>query len=71
MEDITDSNYMQAKRVCKDLGKYHDLYLKSDTLLLADVFENVRKMCLKIYNLDPAKFRSAPRLAPRIVEKGI
>ena len=63
MEDITDSNYMQAKRVCKDLGKYHDLYLKSDTLLLADVFENVRKMCLKIYNLDPAKFRSALRLA--------
>ena len=63
MEDITDSNYMQAKRVCKDLGKYHDLYLKSDTLLLADVFENVRKMCLKIYNLDPAKFCSAPRLA--------
>ena len=48
MEDITDADYMHAKRVCKDfeiknLGKNHDLYLKSDTLILADVFKNVRK----------------------------
>ena len=42
----------------KNLGEYHDLYLKNDTLLLADVFENFRKMCLKIYYLDPAKFLS-------------
>ena len=59
---------MHAKRVCKDfeiknLGEYHDLYLKSDTLLLADVFENFSKMCLNIYQLDPAKFLSAPGLA--------
>ena len=56
------------KRVFKDfeikiLGEYHDLYLKSDTLLLADVFENFSKMCLNIYQLDPAKFISAPGLA--------
>ena len=68
MEDITDADYMHAKRVCKDfemkiLGEYHDLYLKNDTLLLADVFENFRKMYLKIYNLDPVKFLSAPGLA--------
>ena len=59
---------MHGKRVRKDFeiknsGEYHHLYLKSDTLLLADVFENFRKMCLKIYQLDPAKFLSAPRLA--------
>ena len=50
MEDITDADYVHGKRVCKDFeiknsGEYHDLYLKSDTLLLADVFENFRKMC--------------------------
>ena len=59
---------MPAKKVCKDfeiknLGEYHDLYLKSDTLLLDHVFENFRKMCLKIYHLDPSKFLSAPGLA--------
>ena len=48
----------------KNLAEYHDLYLKSDTLLLADVFENFsRKMYLKIYQLDPAKCFSAPELA--------
>ena len=45
------------------MGEYHDLYLKCDTLLLADVFENFRKMCLKIYELDPVKRISAPGLA--------
>ena len=67
MEDITDADEMHAKRVCKDfeiknLGEYHDLYLKSDTLLLADVFKNFRKMYLNIYHLDPVKFLSAPGL---------
>ena len=68
MEEFTDADYMNAKRFCKVfeikyLGEYHDLYLKSDTLLLDDVFEIFRKMCLKIYHLDPVKFLSAPRLA--------
>ena len=39
------------------------MYVKIDRLLLADVFENVRYMCLKIYKFDPAKFLSAPGLA--------
>ena len=48
MEDISDSYYMFAKRVCKDfeaknVGKYLYLYLKCDTLLFADIFENFRK----------------------------
>ena len=55
------------KRVCKDfeikhLSEYHDLNLKSDILILANVFENFQKMCLKIYRLHPAKFLSAPGL---------
>ena len=68
MEDITDADYMYAKTVCKDfeiknLGEYHDLYLKIETLLLADVFKNFRKIFFKIYHLDPVKFLSAPGLA--------
>ena len=46
-----------------NLGDYHDLYVKSDTLLLADVFENFRDMCIKVYELDPAHFVSLPGLA--------
>ena len=51
-EDITDADYIHGERVCKDfeiktLGEYHDLYLKSDILLLADVFENFRKNVFK------------------------
>ena len=75
MEDITDADYMHAKRVCKDdfqiknLGEYYDLYLKSDTLLSAELFENFRKMCLNIYHLDPAKFLSASRLEWQAVLK--
>ena len=54
MKDTTDADYAQRKRVCKDfelkhLGKYRDLYVQSDTLLLADVFGNYRNTCLKIY----------------------
>ena len=51
------------------MGEYHDFYLKSDTLLLANVFENFRKMRLKIYQLDPVKFLSAPGLTWQTVSK--
>ena len=44
----------------KNLGDHHDLYVQSDTLLLADVFENFRNKFIKIYELDPAHFLSAP-----------
>ena len=47
----------------KNLGEFHDLCLKSDTLLLADVFENFKNMCIKIYKLYPAKFLPVPGLA--------
>ena len=63
MEDITDSEYNHAKKIRKDfeikyLGEYHDLYLKSDTLLLSNVSENFKKMCLEIFEIDPAEFLS-------------
>ena len=68
LEDITDKDYEHAQKVwkvfgIKNLGEYHDLYVQSDTLLLADVFENFRDKCIEIYELDPAHFLSAPRLA--------
>ena len=68
MEDNTDVDHRHAKRVFKslnnkNLGDYHDLYVQSDTLLLADVFENFRNKCIEIYKLDPAHFLYAPELA--------
>ena len=68
MEGITSVDHRHAKRVYKEfkinnLGKYHDLYVQSDTLLLADVFENFRNKCIEIYKLDPAHFLSIPGLA--------
>ena len=57
MEDITDVDYRHGKTVFeylinKNLGDYHDLYVQSDTLLFAHVFENFRNMCIKVYDLD-------------------
>ena len=66
MKDITDVHYRHAKRVFKSLkilGDYHGLYVQSYTLLLADVFENFRNICIKVYELDPAHFSSASGLA--------
>ena len=68
MEDITDANYTQGKGVCKDfeikyLAEYHNLSVQSGTLLLADVFENFRNMCLEIYEVDPANFLTEPGLS--------
>ena len=68
MENITETDYIHANNVFKtfklnNLGDYHDLYVQSDTLLLAYVFENFRKACIKTYELDPAHFISLPGLA--------
>ena len=67
MEDITDVDYRHGKKtfdyfINKNLGDCHDLYVQSDTLLLADVFETFRNTCIKVYELDPAHFLSAPGL---------
>ena len=47
----------------KNMGEYHDLYISSDILLLADVFENFRKTCLEYYQLDPCHYFTSPGLA--------
>ena len=64
-EHITDEDYAHDQELwdifkIKNLGEYHDLYVQSDTALLADVFENFRDKCTEIYELDPAHFLSAP-----------
>ena len=53
----------------KNRGEYHDLYVQSDTLLLADVFENFRDKCIEIYGLDSAHFLSAPGLTWQVCLK--
>ena len=74
MEDISDMDYKHANNVFKkfnlnNLGEYHDLYVRSDTLLLADVFGNFRNACMKNYELDPAHFVSLPGLAWQVCLK--
>ena len=68
LENISDEDYSHAKKVwdvfkIKNVGEYHDLYVQIDTLLLADIYENFRNMCLNIYELDPLHFVSASGLA--------
>ena len=67
LEDIIDADYLHAQKVfneyCKYIGDYHNLYLQTDTLLLADVFKIFRDKYIEIYGLDPSYFYSAPVLA--------
>ena len=62
MESITDADYIHVKRVEIwnewNLRKYHDLYVQNDTLMLADVFNSIRNMCLEIDEINPAYFLS-------------
>ena len=65
---VSDEDYERAQLIWKEfeiknLGEYHDLYLKSDVLLLADVFEEFRNICLKNYSLDPAWYYTSPGLS--------
>ena len=67
-EHITDEEYAHAQTVwetfeCKTLGDYHDLYVKTDVVPLADVFENFRNLCQGQYGLDPAHYYTSPGLS--------
>ena len=68
LSGVSDLDYAHAQNVWKafdiqNLGDYHDIYLKTDVLLLADVFETFRETCLNTYKLDPAHFYTSPGLA--------
>ena len=68
MSGISEKDHQHACKVwnefgLKNMGDYHDLYLETDVILLANVFESFRKVCLDNYGLDPAHFYTAPGLA--------
>ncbi|HRP37489.1 MAG TPA: hypothetical protein PLS50_06815, partial [Candidatus Dojkabacteria bacterium] len=67
-EHMNKNDYQRALSVwktfnLKNLGEYHDLYLKTDILLLADVFENFRSTCISSYKLDPTHYYTLPGFA--------
>ena len=67
-QEITNEDYKHSKLIWKEdkiknMGEYHDLYLKIDVLLLAGIFENFRNVCLKNYELDPAHYYTSPGLS--------
>ena len=68
LEDISDEDYAHAQKVwdvfeIDNIGDYHDLYVQSYTLLLADVYKNFRNMCFEKCKLDPTYFVSVAGLA--------
>ena len=67
-EHISEDDYLHAQKVwahwnLSTMGEYHDLYLRTDVLLLADIFESFRETCLKYYSLDPCHYFTAPGLS--------
>ena len=66
--EITDSDYEHAQKIwtvfnCTNMRDYMNLYLKTDVLILCDIFENFRLFSLEHYSLDPSHFVSAPQLS--------
>ena len=71
MSGVSNQDYEHARKVWRDfgicnLGEYHDLYLRTDVILLANVFKAFENVCLNNYGLDPAHFYTAPGLAGKI-----
>ena len=72
MSNVRKGDYQHVQRVWKEfrirnLGEYHDLYLRTDVILLANVFEAFRDTCLEHYSLNPAHFHTSPGLAWKLV----
>ena len=68
MSGVSDGDYKHACRVwrefgIKNMGEYHNLYLRTDVILLANVFESFRRVCSERHRLDPSHFYTAPGLA--------
>ena len=68
MSNVSEADYQHTQRIWKEfripnLGEYHDLYLRTDAILLANVFEAFRDTCLDHYSLNPAHFYTSPGLA--------
>ena len=63
--DVSEDDCQHAQKVWKEfgirnLGDYHNLYLRTDVILLANMFETFRDTCLEHYSLDPAHFYTSP-----------
>ena len=76
LEDISDKDYLHAQKVwdvfeIRNLGEYHDLYVQTDTLLLADVYEKFRDKCVEIYGLDPSYYLHLISLASMLKQVNI
>ena len=78
MSGISDGDYEHTKRVwgefgLRNLGEYYDLYLKTDVILLSNIFEKFRKVCMENYGLDPTHFYTTPGLVwqARLKETGV
>ena len=68
MPNVSKVDYEHAQRVWQEfrfrnLGEYHDLYLRTDIILLTNMFEVFRDTCIEHYSLDPAHFYTSPSLA--------
>ena len=75
-ETVIEEQYKYAKKVwetfkIKNMGEYHDFYLKTDVMLLSDVFENYRDLDLKTYNVDPARYLTAPSFSLDVALKNM
>ena len=65
MQSLSDDDYLRAQNIwetfeCVNFKNYHDFYLRTDTLLLADCFQHFREMCMTYYGLDPAHYLTFP-----------